>query len=114
MSVTPPPGTRLLTDVVREAGVSYRQADFWIRSGYVTTLTTTRDGNTDVLTLAENVTGPGYARVLNAEQGRTLMLMGRLTRAGFSPALASDVARRMAVEGYVELGEGLAIADVGA
>lgn len=114
MSVTPPPGMVLLTDAVERAGVSYRQADFWIRSGYVTTLTTTRNGNTDELMLAKDVAGAGYARVLNDEQAQTLVLMGRLTRAGLSPALAADVARRMTAEGYVELGEGLAIADLSA
>lgn len=62
------------------AGVSYRQLDHWIRSGYVPGV--------------DSAGGRGHAREFTAQGERRVILLGQLTRAGFTLAKALQIAQR--------------------
>lgn len=92
--------TEPLTDVIQRAGVTYRQADFWIRNGHIE--------------VVGGGAGSGHIRVLDQRNATLLVLMGRLTRAGLSVVIAAAVAAAMLDDPGqpIELGEGLALVDL--
>lgn len=107
---------RLLTTVVAEAGLTYRQADHWLRCGYLTAHAATRVADVEHGERLQiiDASGSGYVRVLKADGAQTLLLMARLTRAGFAPVVAAEIARKMLDHPGepIELDGQLAIADL--
>jgi DNA-binding transcriptional MerR regulator len=70
--------------LVAEAGITYRQADYWARTG----LLRPRIGQ-------ERGRGQGGVyREWDAEEVRVARLMGRLTAASLSPSVAAVLARK--------------------
>lgn len=70
-------------DITFEAGITYRQCDFWIRAGYL------RPGR---LRQRERH-GSGSPRSWTKDELEVARRMGRLTRAGIPASLAASVAR---------------------
>lgn len=66
-----------LTGRLRAAGVTYRQVDYWVRSGH----------------LAGGTPGSGISRHITARDVDMACTMGPLVRAGMTPTLAAAVAR---------------------
>ncbi|PZF11742.1 hypothetical protein DEI98_06380 [Curtobacterium sp. MCLR17_034] len=66
--------------VMNEAGISYRQLDVWVRSGYLHPTTTTGEAFAD--------------RVWPEDEALIAIEMGRLTRGGFTVSAAARLARR--------------------
>ena len=81
--------------VIAEAGVTYRQLDYWARTGLLH----------PVYLQTGNVGQGGQAREWSAEELRVARLMGRLTAAGINPRTAEQVAR--SPERRHELGPGI-------
>lgn len=69
-------------ELVRGAGITYRQFDHWIRRGYI-------KGGTP---------GSGNARDLDETETAVLALMSTLVKSGMFPARAAQTARTM-IEG---------------
>lgn len=76
------------------AGISYRQLDYWIRCGYVPGVDTA---------------GQGHPREFTAWGERRVVLLGRLTRAGFTPLRAVQIAQVLEHGDTFDLGEGLTL-----
>jgi hypothetical protein len=109
---------RSLVDVASDANLTYRQADHWVRAGYVHTLSASRNADGDlVVTGTASITGrvgSGHIRALTIPEARVLTLMARMVRVGLTPAAAAITARPMiyTARPIAELGEGLAVLDV--
>ena len=76
------------------AGISYRQLDHWIRCGYVPGVDTA---------------GQGHPREFTAPAERRVILLGRLTRAGFTPLRAVQIARGLEHSDTYDLGSELTL-----
>jgi hypothetical protein len=88
------------TNVELPVGVTYRQFDYWCRTGYVHC----------------DATGSGTARTIEDGEQAILNLMGRLVRAGIPAILAAKVAREAQGHGpdaTVRIGDGLHIIVIG-
>lgn len=94
---------RRVTDVAVELGVSYRQAWYWIKTGYIRVRYVDGSGNT-----VES--GSGRLAIINPAEVRVLARMAQLVRAGLVPGKAAPVARKLG-EGAssVQLSEGLVL-----
>lgn len=74
-------------DIVADTGISYRQADHWVRAGYIHThyldpsLEPTGQG------------GSGHPRYIDDDEIAVLHTMARLVHAGFVPETAAQLAR---------------------
>lgn len=96
-----PAGTLSSEDAVTEAGVTYRQLDYWTRCGYVRA--------------EQEEAGPGFPRGWSRGEVEVLALLARLVRCGFSPARASVIARAaveespLMGESSVEIADGLTL-----
>lgn len=66
-------------EVMREAGITYRQLDHWCRAGFARPV---NDGP-----------GIGHARRFTRQEMRVLTCMGRLVNAGMRPDAAFVIAR---------------------
>lgn len=84
---------------LREAGVTYRQFDYWLRHGYVPN--------------ADPTPGTGYRREITAEQAEHLRIMGALVAAGLQPEAASRLATSLR-HGYQPRLAGYRLVPVGA
>jgi DNA-binding transcriptional MerR regulator len=82
-------------ELVAEAGVTYRQVDYWSRIGLL------RPARIET----GNIGQGGIAREWDAEELRVAQLMGRLTAAGIGPRTAEQVAR--SPKGRFEVGPGI-------
>jgi len=78
--------------LVREAGITYRQLDYWLRTGLL-------DGQRD--------TGSGNTRDWAAAQVSKARVMGSLVRAGIGPRRAAGLADRLLADGRAQLGDGI-------
>lgn len=80
--------------------VTERQLGYWVEQGWV------RPVNPGTRSR-----GPGNGRVFSDEEGRVLVAMARLVRAGFRPSFAAKIARRAAAQGSgtvsVDFGDGI-------
>lgn len=65
------------TQAVDGAGITYRQADHWRRSGYIQAA----------------VEGTGYVSEISQTEARVLSRMAALVNAGMKPAAAAAIAR---------------------
>jgi len=70
-------------DIMFEAGITYRQCDFWVRAGYLNPGRQWQGAKR----------GSGSPRVWPKDELGVAQLMGRLTRAGIPAALAAAIAR---------------------
>jgi hypothetical protein len=73
----------LSADVLRIAGITYRQCDGWIRAGHLKPWRLWR----------RNACGSGSPRIWPPEEVEIATRMGRLTAAGIPPSLAASFAR---------------------
>ena len=80
--------------VAREAGISYRQLDHWIRRGWVIP-----DG--------EASPGSGFPREWTDAEALVVRVMGRLVRAGLPPHMAHEIARSR--QSVYEIGPGVLV-----
>ena len=78
--------------LVREAGITYRQLDYWERTGL---LGTPRE------------VGNGYVRQWTAAEAAKARTMGSLVRAGLGPRIAAKVAGELRDSGAAYLGDSL-------
>ena len=78
--------------LVREAGISYRQLDYWLRTGLL-------GGPCDI--------GTGNARDWTTAQVSKARVMGSLVRAGIGPRLAAELSDRFLADGRAQLAPGL-------
>ena len=76
------------------AGISYRQLDYWVRCGYVPGV---------------DAVGQGHTREFTACAERRIVLLGRLTRAGFTPLRAVQIAQGLEHSDTYDLGPGLTL-----
>ena len=76
------------------AGISYRQLDHWIRRGYVPGV---------------DAVGQGHTREFTACAERRIVLLGRLTRAGFTPLRAVQIAQGLEHSDTYDLGPDLTL-----
>lgn len=83
----------LFVDVVAEVGVTYRQADYWVRRGWI---------------LAPQL-GSGYPRRIAPAEVDALRTMARLVIAGLTPETAARLARETNGRGRHELADGVHI-----
>jgi DNA-binding transcriptional MerR regulator len=90
---TPTAELRLFVDVVADCGVTYRQADYWVRRGWI---------------LAPQP-GSGYQRRIAREEVEALHTMARLVIAGLTPETAARLARETNGRGRHELADGVHI-----
>lgn len=81
----------LLTDLMEETGVSYRQADHWCACGYVTVQWYRRTEGFSVP--ASKGMGSGKIRRLSPEEARVFRVMAKLVPLGFPPRIAAQIAR---------------------
>ena len=80
-----------LVQAVEAAGVTYRQADYWCRQGYIQASWFSH--GLDRHPLDHGGFGSGSNRWLTPFEARVLHTMGRLVRAGLSAQVAAQVAR---------------------
>jgi DNA-binding transcriptional MerR regulator len=78
--------------LVRETGITYRQLDYWVRTGLL-------NGQRDL--------GSGNARDWTAAQVSKARVMGSLVRAGIGPRLAAELSDRFLADGRAQLAPGL-------
>jgi hypothetical protein len=78
--------------LVREAGITYRQLDYWARTGLL-------DGQGDL--------GSGNARDWTAAQASKARVMGALVRAGLGPRRASELSGELLHAGRTQIAPGL-------
>jgi DNA-binding transcriptional MerR regulator len=69
--------------VTRQAGISYRQLDHWVRMGWLIPETDLKEHK---------------LRQWSEDEALIAAEMGRLTRAGMKPATAAELARRYVTE----------------
>lgn len=72
------------------AGITYRQLDYWTRTGYLHAA----NGDTP---------GTGNARFYTVSEVAVATLMGRLTAAGITPRVAGELARDLTETGTASL-----------
>lgn len=84
-----------------KAGITYRQLDFWTRSGL---LQADRPTVPDIRQQHGSV-GSGYPRTYSTEQARICIAMARLVRAGINPREARPMAEQMLRTGEASIGE---------
>lgn len=74
-----------LAGVVERIGISYRQADYWVRMRYISVC--------DVLGRPTDGLGSGRHRYLLHAEAVVLERMARLVQAGLTPSVAAEAAR---------------------
>jgi DNA-binding transcriptional MerR regulator len=91
--VNAPAELPLFVDVVTECGVTYRQADYWVRRGWI---------------LAPQP-GSGYHRRISPSEADALRTLARLVIAGLTAETAARLARETNGRGRHELTDGVHI-----
>lgn len=76
--------------IIEYAGISRRQLDHWVRSGYLHT--------------AGPVAGDGVTRVFEPGEDQVARWMGLLVRHGITPEAAAPIARDLHATGRARLG----------
>jgi hypothetical protein len=97
-------------DAAEQAGISYRQINYWIRRGLIHPVgwyIRRKDGCVQV-----DHAGSGTHVDLDRHELRVLILMGKFTRAGLALQVAHDAARHMLDHDseYAPLGHGVVVA----
>lgn len=91
-------------DVCRIAGISYRQADHWVRRGYVRPLWTDTHDRDKVVDPPPEITkgkgpGSGYARAWPRTEVQVVTVMRLLIDVGVPVNLAALMARSTVIDG---------------
>jgi hypothetical protein len=73
-------------DVLKRAGITYRQLDYWIGNGWIQP---SREPS------KRGSIGSGVPRIWPDDEIRVAIIMGRIVNAGLAPAVAAVVARRI-------------------
>lgn len=92
--------TVTLVDAAAAAGVTYRQANYWVDHGYVQATMTTRDGEHQVT----KDRGHGYTQRITTAEAAALKVIGDLVSAGMQPAPAARMARSLLQGQLVPIG----------
>jgi len=101
-----------MVDVAKAAGVSYRQADWWVRHGYVQSYLTTRDDPNNQP--APHNAGSGFVRHLTPHEAHILHLLAALVDMGMNAAPAAPIARQLAGAPHIPVVHGpIAVTVVG-
>lgn len=79
-----------LPDVLAATGVTYRQLDYWTRTGLVHPATPALPGS-------------GYARGWHPDEVRVLAVLARLVAGGIAPHVSARLARDLVEQGWAEL-----------
>lgn len=82
-------------DVAADAGITYRQADYWARCGYINA----------------PARGSGYPRIIDDHESAVLNTMARLVNAGIEASLAARFARSHVEQGHAAAGVTYTLAD---
>lgn len=83
---------RTLTEVAKASGISYRQADYWVRQGWIEPLIFGGKGHAERRATSQS----GNQRRLPEPEARVLELMARMALAGIDPSKAAGAARELA------------------
>lgn len=84
-----------LVDIVEQVGITYRQADHWVRRGFIRTTPPNP--------------GSGRPRRIAESEIAALTTMARLVHAGLTPEIAARLAREGNGRGRYELADGVHI-----
>lgn len=88
--------------LAKEAGVTYREFDYWIREGYINT--------TPVNNGEDRATpGTGKSRVFVGRDAEIAMTFARLVRIGFKPSMIENAAVRLVDRGEAHLPLGVTL-----
>lgn len=93
----PRPGETMLPDAARDAGISYRTLDYWVRQGYVR-MRVDQDRSRAHVGDYRGAGGSGNPRYLSPMELQVCLIMARLVRAGLVPAVAAKAARGFALK----------------
>lgn len=98
-----------LMDAIEKAGVTYRQADYWRRKGYLTVEYADRAGFLVDVEPGDRMTG--YVAYLNTTEALALRTMARLVKVGLKPEVAASAARQVLAgsDRTVDLGDGVTL-----
>ena len=98
-----------LIDAGRDAGLTYRQIDYWRTHGWIEAELRHRgDGAliSDQMVITGNLVGTGYTAFIHESEIPHLRIMAALVRRGMNPRVAKDLADDVR-QGPVDFGEGL-------
>ncbi len=87
--MTEPYTARHSHTLARQANISYRQLDEWVRRGFSRPIRSTQRGK-------------GYQRVWNEDERLIVIEMGRLVNAGIRPPEAARIARQHVTEPSID------------
>ena len=90
-------------------GATYRQIDYWTRNGYVTPAAATTQHATPQSVADPARPGSGRVRSWDDVEVAVIAVMVALTRWGLAPAAAATAARRIVLDGTVEVAPGVAL-----
>lgn len=97
-------------DVVKQTGATYRQLDYWTRSGYVTPAQA-QTQHADPRPIAEKATpGSGHTRLWDDAEIAVIFIMVGLTSWGLAPAAAAHAARLLVTVGVADVAPGVRLA----
>jgi DNA-binding transcriptional MerR regulator len=82
------------TELIRMAGITYRQLDHWSRRGFIET----------------KHPGNGRQRQWDEDETERTLMLARLVRAGFEPERASTYVTWLLRDGQVQLAPGVILA----
>lgn len=102
--------TTTTMDVVKQTGATYRQLDYWARSGYVAPAQA-QTQHAEPRPVAEKVTpGSGHTRLWDDAEVAVIFVMVSLTGWGLAPAAAALAARSLVTDGIVYVAPGVVLA----
>lgn len=94
---------RRLTEVVEELDITYRQADYWSRRGFIRTYKASRPRPAHLsakqhqyrtVPLSER-SGTGFLRMIGEHEVEVLRVMVQLVALTITPPMAAEIARRL-------------------
>lgn len=100
-----------LVDVAKAAGVSYRQADYWVRHHYVESYLAPHDhaftiSGVQRRALPGKNAGSGYVRHLTPDEAHIFHLLAALVDMGMNAAPAAPLARQLAETPHIPVVRG--------
>lgn len=96
-------------EVVRRTGATYRQLDYWTGRGYVAPAQAQTQGGVPRPADESAQPGTGHVRLWDDTEIAVIGVMVALTRWGLAPRAAARAARRIVVDGTVEVAPGVAL-----
>jgi DNA-binding transcriptional MerR regulator len=89
-------------ELVAEAGITYRQFDYWCRTGLLSALKATATAR--YAAKSANEPGSGYVRWFGADQLAKAVTIRRLLDAGIQLSTVRDVIDQVLAEGHYDVG----------